>query len=182
MFVPVAIAVFLTLCLVMVVGTFLHDFGEAGREDSRWAEARCELGKGAEEIAGLDTRLFRPWGISAAGPAFALTASRLGHEWLAPVAVRMNASVPLGIRAVAGDVAGTKVAFLVARTRRVGMIARRLALGPSGVVEEEAPASEAPPEGFVRDLEALARRLLGGGWEGGPPTPTLPPLRGGREN
>ncbi len=164
MFVPFETAAFLTLVLLALLSPIIYDdfirrWRSAGREDARWAEARRELGDAAEEICALDTRLMRPWGASSAGPAFAVIARGAGHAWLEPVAARFTDLAPLGIRAVAAELEGTKVAFLVVRARRAGMVARRLALGPSGVVEEEAAACEAPPEGFVRDLEALAKRV-----------------------
>jgi len=163
-FVPFETAALVTGALLLVLFPILYDdfvrrWRAAGREDARWAEARRELGEAAEEICALDTRFLRPWGASTACQAFAVIARGAGHGWLEPVAARFVEATPFGMRAVAAELEGTKVAFLVIRTRRTEVVARRLAVGAAGVVEEDAGACDAPPEGFARDLEALARRV-----------------------
>ncbi len=107
---------------------------DATVEDSRWSKAKGEL-DACVEISGLDTRYLRPWGDSAAAERFVMQARALGHGWLEPSIAPLHLEAPLAIRALAGEIDGTKVAFVLARTRRMGDIANSLALGESGVEE-----------------------------------------------
>lgn len=133
---------------------------DATVEDARWEKARGEL-EGCVEIVGLDTRLLRPWGESAAVERFVMTARGLGHGWIETAVAPLHIEVPLAIRAVAGEIDGTKVAYLVARTRRMGAVAKAIALGPASLVEEMeelGPKDVRPLFGFREGLERLARR------------------------
>jgi hypothetical protein len=137
---------------------FLKQWMEASGEDAAWRSALRELGPGAIEIAGLDTRLLRPWGESAAVERFVMRARELGRGWLEAAMTDLQPEIPLSIRAVAGSIDGTEVAFVVARTRRLGLVARLVVLGPAGPVVELAPEVAAPPPSFKQDLLEVVRR------------------------
>src|SRR5581483_7212261 len=123
------------LVLILALPRLVEQWAEASNEDERWRSARRELA-GSVEIIGLDTRLLRPWGDSAAAERFVVPARAAGHGWVEPAIKPLHVEQPIAIRALAGELEGTKVAFVVARTRDAGTIVKRLALGPSGLVEE----------------------------------------------
>jgi hypothetical protein len=155
----VAASAALAFLVAALVFRMREELRAAAAEDARWPEACAELGAAAVEISALDTRLIRPWGPSAANEIFVVRARGHGHGWLEPITERFQEDAPLSIRAVAGEVGGgTKVAFVIARTRARGLLGVRVALCPSGPVFEPAPTTASPPVGFVRDLEALAAR------------------------
>lgn len=141
-----------------MIGWLVQRWRSAAAEDARWREAARELGPSAVEVVGLDTRLLRPWGESAAHEMFVLAARSKQQDWLEPLTEGLQEHAPEAIRALAGALDGVKVAFVSVRPRSGPLICKRAALGPAGLVVEAAPGSNAPPAGFVRDLEALARR------------------------
>jgi len=155
----------LTLPVLLVLGAILffrfrRQWDVARAEDEAFGMMRDEISS-CVEIIGLDTRLLRPWGDSAAAERFVMEARMLGHGWLEAAVAPLHVEVPIAIRAIAGDIAGTRVAFLVARTRRMGTIAKALALGPAGLVEEieELEADAIRPRLPLRtQLARIARR------------------------
>jgi hypothetical protein len=148
-----------SLALVLTIGVILiarfqREWSRASAEDEAFALTRDDI-RDCVEIAGIDTRLLRPWGDSAATERFVMSARAAGHGWLEAAVAPLHVEVPIAIRAVAGEVDRTKVAFLVARTRRMGTIAKALAHGPAGIVEE---VEELGPDD-VRPLLALRIQL-----------------------
>jgi hypothetical protein len=145
---------------LLVFPVVYEQWRAAAEHDERWKNALAEIPK-AVEIVGLDTRLMRPWGDSAAVERFVVSARGAGHGWLEPAVAPLHLEVPLELRAIAGEIDGVKVAYVLARTRRMGSIAKSLALGPSGPIEELeelAPEDVRPALNARPALERLARR------------------------
>ncbi len=88
-----------------------------------------------------------------------MRARELGYGWLEAVVHDLQADVPLSVRAVVGEMEGTKVAFVAVRTRRLGLVSKHVALGPVCPIEEIAPESATPPLDFKRHLLELVRRV-----------------------
>jgi hypothetical protein len=152
-----------TVVLVLVLGPFvIHRLvGEltgAAHEDRRWKEARAELGERGLHLIAFDSRFLRPWGPSTACVDFVRRAHDAGLGWLGPEVVRFHDASPTLIRAVVGDLEGVKVAWVVASTRRDGVLVRKVVAADARGLAEAAPAAPAPPEGFVEELALLARR------------------------